>query len=81
MINAILFVLLKCFLYLKGTHLFARLVVSFVDVYEKDRNVVTAGISILTFIIMIFLFIIMIFLFGFGIYDVVTDVIRMEDLI
>ena len=74
MINAILFVLLKCFLYLKGTQLFARFVVSFVDVYEKDKNVVTAGISILTFIIMIFLF-------GFGIYDVVTDVIRMGALI
>ena len=74
MINAILFVLLKCFLYLKGTQLFARLVVSFVDVYEKDKNVVTAGISILTFIIMIFLF-------GFGIYDIATDIIRMEDLI
>ena len=74
MINAILFVLLKCFLYLKGTQLFARLVVSFVDVYEKDKNVVTAGISILTFIIMIFLF-------SFGFYDVVTDVIRMEALI
>ena len=74
MINAILFVLLKCFLYLKGTQLFARLVVSSVDVYEKDRNVVSAGISILTLIIMIFLF-------GFGIYDVVTDVIRTEALI
>ena len=74
MINAILFVLLKCFLYLKGTQLFARLVVSFIDVYEKDSNVVIAGISILTFIIMIFLF-------GFGIYDVVTDVIRMGVLI
>ena len=74
MINAILFVLLKCFLYLKGAQLFARLVVYFVDVYEKDKNVVTAGISILTFIIMIFLF-------GFGIYDVVTDVIRMGVLI
>ena len=74
MINSILFVLLKCFLYLKGTQLFARLVVSFVDVYEKDKNVVTAGISILTFITMIFLF-------GFGIYDVVTDVIRMGALI
>ena len=74
MINAILFVLLKCFLYLKGTQLFARLVVSFVDDYEKDNDVVTAGISILTFIIMIFLF-------CFGIYDVATDVIRMEDLI
>ena len=74
MINAILFVLLKCFLYLKGTRLFARLVVSFIDVYEKDSTVVTAGISILTFIIMIFLF-------CFGIYDIATDVIRMEDLI
>ena len=74
MINAILFILLKCFLYLKGTQLFARLVVSFVDVYEKDRNVVVAGISILTFLTMICLF-------GFGIYDVVTDIIRMEDLI
>ena len=74
MINAILFVLLKCFLYLKGTQLFARLVVSFVDVYEKDKNVATAGISILTFIIMTFLY-------GFGIYDITTDVIRMGVLI
>ena len=74
MTNAILFVLLKCFLYSKGTQLFARLVVSFVDVYEKDKNVVTAGISILTFIIMIFLF-------CFGIYDIATDVIRMGGLI
>ena len=74
MINAILFVLLKCFLYLKGTQLFARLVVSFVDDYEKDNDVVIAGISILTFIIMIFLF-------CFGIYDIATDVIGMEDLI
>ena len=74
MINAILFALLKCFLYLKGTQLFARLVVSFIDVYEKNSNVVIAGISILTFLIMIFLF-------CFGIYDVVTDVIRMGALI
>ena len=74
MINAILFVLLKCFLYLKGTQLFARLVVSFVDVYEKDSNVVIAGISILTFLTMIFLF-------CFGIYDITTDVIRMGVLI
>ena len=74
MINAILFVLLKCFLYLKGTQLFARLVVSYADVYENDKNVILACIVILTFLTMIFLF-------GFGIYDVVTDVIRMEDLI
>ena len=74
MINAILFVLLKCFLYLKGTQLFARLVVSFIDDYEKDNDPVIADISILTFIIMIFLF-------CFSIYDVATDVIRMEDLI
>lgn len=74
MINAILFVLLKCFLYLKGTQLFARLVVSYADVYEKDKDVILACVVILTFIIMIFLF-------GFGIYDITTDVIRMEDLI
>ena len=74
MINAILFVLLKCFLYLKGTQLFARLVVSYADVYEKDKDVILACVVILTFIIMIFLF-------GFGIYDVVTDVIRMGALI
>ena len=74
MINAILFVLLKCFLYLKGTQLFARLVVSYADVYEKDKDVILACVVILTFIIMIFLF-------GFCIYDITTDVIRMEDLI
>ena len=74
MINAILFVLLKCFLYLKGTQLFVRLMVSFVDVYEKDKNVILACIVILTFLTMIFLF-------GFGIYDIATDVIGMEDLI
>ena len=74
MINAILFVLLKCFLYLKGTRMFAKLVISFIELYEKDSNVVIAGVVVLTFLTMIFLF-------GFGIYDVVTDVIRMEDLI
>ena len=74
MINAILFVLLKCFLYLKGTQLFARLVVSYADVYENDESVILAGVVILTFLTMISLF-------CFGIYDVVTDIIRMEDLI
>ena len=74
MINAILFVLLKCLLYWKGTRFLARLVVSYTDIYEKDENVVVAGIVVLTFLIMILLF-------GFGIYDVVTDIIRMEDLI
>ena len=74
MINAVLFVLLKCFLYLKGTQLFARLVVSYADVYEKDKSVILAGVVILTFLTMIFLF-------GFGIYDIATDVIRMGVLI
>ena len=74
MINAILFVLLKCFLYLKGTQLFARLVVSFIDVYEEDKSVILACVVILTFLTMIFMF-------GFGIYDIATDVIGMEDLI
>ena len=74
MINASLFVLLKCFLYLKGTQLFARLVVSYADVYEKDKSVILAGVVILTFLTMIFLF-------GFGIYDIATDVIRMGVLI
>ena len=74
MINAILFVLLKCFLYLKGTRMFAKLVVSSIESYEKDSNVVIAGVVVLTFLTMIFLF-------GFGIYDVVTDVIRMGVLI
>ena len=74
MINAVLFVLLKCFLYLKGTQLFSRLVVSYADVYEKDKSVILAGVVILTFLTMIFLF-------GFGIYDIATDVIGMGDLI
>ena len=74
MINAVLFVLLKCFLYLKGTQLFARLVVSYADVYEKDKSVILAGVVILTFLTMIFLF-------GFGIYDIATVVIGMEDSI
>ena len=74
MINAVLFVLLKCLLYVKGTRFLARLVVSYTDIYEKDNNVVIAGVSILTFLVMIFLF-------CFGIYDIATDVIRMEDLI
>ena len=74
MLDSILFVLLKCFLYLKGTQLFARLVVSFADVHEKDKNVILACIVILTFLTMIFLF-------GFGIYDIATDIIRMGDLI
>ena len=74
MINAVLFVLLKCFLYLKGTQLFARLVVSYADVYENDKSVILAGVVILTFLTMIFLF-------GFGIYDIATDVIGMGALI
>ena len=74
MMNAILFVLLKCFMYVKGTRMFAQLVISFIELYEKDSNVVIAGVVVLTFLTMIFLF-------GFGIYDVVTDVIRMEALI
>ena len=74
MINAVLFLLLKCVLYLKGTWMFAKLVVSFIESYEKDSNVVIAGVVVLTFLTMIFLF-------GFGIYDVVTDVIRMGALI
>ena len=74
MINAILFVLLKCFLYLKGTQLFARLVVSYADVYEKDKNMMLACVVILTFLTMIFLF-------GFGIYDITTDVIAMGGLL
>ena len=48
--------------------------VSFVDVYEKDKNMMLACVVILTFLTMIFLF-------GFGIYDVATDVIGMGDLI
>ena len=74
MINAILFVLLKCFLYLKSTQLCARLVVSFIESYNKDSNVIFVDGMILTFLTMIFLF-------GFGIYDVATDVIRMGALI
>ena len=70
MINTILFVLLKCFLYLKGTRSLARLVVSYADVYEKDENMIVACVVILTFLTMIFLF-------GFGIYDIATDVIGM----
>ena len=74
MMNAILFVLLKCFLYLKGTRLFANLVVSFIESYERDENVVIVGVAIVSFFVMIFLF-------CFGVFDVATDVIRMEGLI
>ena len=74
MISTVFLLLLKCFLYLKGTQLFARLVVSYADVYENDKSVILAGVVILTFLTMIFLF-------GFGIYDIATDVIGMGALI
>lgn len=74
MVNAILFVLLKCFLYIKGTRLFAKLVVSFIESYERDENVVIASVVIVTFLVMIFLF-------CYGVFDIATDVIGMEGLI
>ncbi len=74
MINAVLFLLLKCVLYLKGSKFLARVSLSLIESYEKDKSTPLALLVILIFLVMLTTF-------GFTIFDVVSDVIRMEDLI
>ena len=74
MINAVLFLLLKCVLYLKGSKFLARFFLSSIESYEKDKSTPLALLVILTFLVMITAF-------GFTVFDVVSDIIRMEDLI
>ena len=74
MINAVLFLLLKCVLYLKGIKFLARFLLSLIESYEKDKSTPLALLVILIFLVMLITF-------GFTIFDVVSDVIRMEDLI
>ena len=74
MINAVLFLLLKCVLYLKGSKFLARVVLSLIESYEKDKSTPLALLVILIFLVMITTF-------GFTVFDVVSDIIRMEDLI
>ena len=70
MINAILFVLLKCFLYPSGVKVVAHIVLGLISISEKyDRNFEA--------VLAIVLFVIMIGLFLFGIVDITTDVIAM----
>ena len=74
MINAILFVLLKCFLYIGGTRLLAHITLGFIAMYEKHNYIFEVALAIVCFVLMIVLFF-------FGIFDIVTDVIRMGGLI
>ena len=70
MINAILFVLLKCFLYPSGVKILAHIMLGFISRYEKNKYVFEAVLAIVCFVVMIGLFL-------FGIVDITTDVIVM----
>ena len=74
MINAILFVLLKCFLYWKGVRILSHITLRFISMYEKNKYVFEAVLAIVCFLVMIVL------LF-FGTIDIVTDVISMGGLL
>jgi len=74
MINAILFVLLKCFLYIGGIRLLAHITLGFISMYEKHNYIFEAVLAIVCFVVMIVLFF-------FGTIDIVTDVIGMGGLI
>ena len=74
MINAILFVLLKCFLYWKGVRILTHITLGFISMYEKNKYVFEAVLAIVFFVNMIVLFF-------FGIGDIITDVIAMGGLL
>ena len=74
MISTVFLLLLKCFLYLKGSKFLARVFLSLIESYEKDKSTPLALLVILIFLVMLTTF-------GFTVFDVVNDVIRMEDLI
>ena len=74
MISTVFLLLLKCFLYLKVSKFLTRFLLSLIESYEKDKSTPLALLVILIFLVMIITF-------GFTIFDVVSDVIRMEALI
>ena len=74
MINAILFVLLKCFLYIGGIRLLAHITLGFISMYEKNKYVFEVVLTIVFFVNMIVLFF-------FGIGDIITDVIAIGGLL
>ena len=67
MLDSILFVLLKCFLYWIGVKMSAHIVLSFVSTYEKLEDTVSAVLAIVFFLVLVGLFF-------YGVYDVITDV-------
>ena len=73
MINAILFVLLKCFLYWEGVRILAHITLGFISMYEKNKYVFEAVLTIVFFVNMIVLFF-------FGIGDIITDIIAIGGL-
>ena len=74
MISTVFLLLLKCFLYLKVSKFLTRFLLSLIESYEKDKSTPLALLVILIFLVMLTTF-------GFTIFDVVSDVIRMEALI
>ena len=74
MISTVFLLLLKCLLYLKVSKFLARFFLSLIESYEKDKSTPLALLVILIFFVMLMTF-------GFTIFDVVSDVIRMEGLI
>ena len=67
MINAILFVLLKCFLYWTGVKMSAHIVLASISTYEKLKATISAVLAIVFFLVLAGLFF-------YGVYDVITDV-------
>lgn len=70
MINAILFVLLKCFLFRIGLRIMAKTTLSFISSYERRSDNIAGVLAILVFLCGVGFF-------SFGVYDIVTDVIAM----
>ena len=68
MLDSILFVLLKCFLYWIGVKMSAHIVLSFVSTYEKLKDTTSTVLAIVFFLVLVGLFF-------FGVYDVITDVV------
>ena len=68
MLDSILFVLLKCFLYWIGVKMSAHIVLSFISTYEKIKDTVSVVLAVVFFLVLVGLFF-------FGVYDVITDVV------
>ena len=74
MISTVFLLLLKCLLYLKVSKFLARFFLSLIESYEKDKSTPLAVLVSLIFLVIVITF-------GLTIFDVVSDVIRMEALI